>query len=99
MCQWYTIGGKMSDKILEQQINIKFWYEKIGINIKFRVKIGKSASEILALLTVACGEYAMKISSGFEWHRRLEEGREYVQDDPRNGQQKTQRADANVERV
>jgi len=36
------------------------------INIKFCVKIGKSASERLALLTGACGEYAMKKSSVFE---------------------------------
>jgi hypothetical protein len=31
---WYTVGGKMSDKNLEQQINIKFC-----------VKFGKSASK------------------------------------------------------
>jgi hypothetical protein len=60
---WYTDGGKMSDKNLEQQINIKF-----------RVKIGKSASETLAPLTVTHGEYAMKKSSVFEWHRWFTEG-------------------------
>jgi hypothetical protein len=38
----------MSDKNLEQWINIKFW-----------VKISKSASETLALLTLAYGEYTM----------------------------------------
>jgi hypothetical protein len=48
-CPWYTVGGKISDKILEQRINIKFC-----------VKIRKSASETLAILTVAYGEYAMK---------------------------------------
>jgi TRAP-type uncharacterized transport system substrate-binding protein len=47
-CPWYTVGGKMSDKNLEQRINIKFC-----------VKIGNSSSETLALLTVAYGEYAM----------------------------------------
>jgi hypothetical protein len=46
---WSTVDRKMSDKNLEQRINVKFC-----------VKIGKSASEILALLTVAYGEYAMK---------------------------------------
>jgi hypothetical protein len=55
---WYTVGRKKSTKNLEQQTNIKFC-----------VKIGKSASETLALLTVAYGEYAVKISSVFEWHR------------------------------
>jgi hypothetical protein len=39
----------MSDKNLKQRINIKFC-----------VKICKSAIETLALLTVAYGEYAMK---------------------------------------
>jgi len=73
----------MSDKNMEQ------W-----INIRFCVKIGKSASETLALLTVAYGEYAMKKSSVFEWHRRFKERREDVQDDP-----KTQRTDANVDRL
>jgi hypothetical protein len=44
----------MGDKNLEQRINIKFC-----------VKIGKSASENLAILTVAYGEYVMKKSSIF----------------------------------
>jgi len=78
----------MSDKVLEQRINIRFC-----------VKIGKSASETLALLTVAYGEYAMKKWSVFERHRRFKEGREDVQDDPRIGQPKTQRTGANVDRV
>jgi len=65
----------------------------------FLVKISKSASETLALLTVAYGEYARKKSSVFEWHRRIKEGREDVQADPRIGQPKTQRTDANADRV
>ena len=48
---------------------------------------------------MAYGEYAMKKSSVFEWHRRFKEGREDVQEEPRRGQPKTQRADANVDRV
>jgi hypothetical protein len=78
----------MSDKNLEQRINTKFC-----------VKIGKSTSETLALLTVAYGEYAMKKLSIFEWHRRIKKGQEDVQDNPRSGQPKTQRTDANVDRV
>jgi hypothetical protein len=46
---WYIVGGKTSNNNLEQPINIKFC-----------VKTGKSASETLAILTVAYGEYAMK---------------------------------------
>jgi predicted component of type VI protein secretion system len=54
----------MSDKNLEQRINIKFC-----------VKIGKSASETLPLLAAACGEYvyAVKKSSVFERYRRLKD--------------------------
>jgi len=54
---------------------------------------------MLALLTVANGEYAMKKLSVFEWHRQFTEGRKDVQDDPRSGQPKTQRTDANVDSV
>jgi hypothetical protein len=41
----------------------------------------------------------MKKSNVFEWHRRFKEGQEDVQNDPRSGQPKTKRTDANVERV
>ena len=68
-------------------------------NIKFCVKTGKSASETSVLLTVAYGEYAMKKSSVFEWRRQFKEGLEDVQDDPKSGQPKTQRTDANVDRA
>jgi hypothetical protein len=51
----------MSDKSLEQRINIKFC-----------VNLGRSASKTLALSTLAYGEYAMKKWSVFEWHRRFE---------------------------
>jgi hypothetical protein len=44
-------------------------------------------------------KYAVKKSSVFEWHWWFKEGREDVQDDPRSGQPKTQRTDANVDRV
>jgi hypothetical protein len=47
-CPRHSVGRNMSDKNLEQ------W-----INIEFCVKIGKSSCETLALLTVDYGEYAM----------------------------------------
>ena len=40
----------------------------------------------------------MKKSSVSEWHSRFTDGRENVQDDPRSGQPKTQRTDADVKR-
>jgi hypothetical protein len=78
----------MSDKNLEQRINISFC-----------VKIGKRASETLALLTVAYDEDAMKKLSVVERHGRFMEGREGVQDDPRIGQPKSQKTDAIVDTV
>jgi hypothetical protein len=53
----------MSDKNLEQQIYLKFC-----------VKIGTSASESLAVLTVAYGDYIMKKLNVFEWQRQFKEG-------------------------
>jgi hypothetical protein len=61
----------MSDKNLEQ------W-----INIKFCVKTVKSASETLAPLTMAYSEYATEKSGVFEWHKLFKEGQEDVQYDP-----------------
>src|SRR5258705_7678819 len=60
-CPCYTVGGKMSDRNLEQRINIKFC-----------VKIGKSASETLAPLTVGYGEHAIKKYSGISGSKRGE---------------------------
>jgi hypothetical protein len=74
----------MSDRLLEQHINIKFC-----------TKLGKSVSETLQMLTEAYGADAMKKSSVFEWHKRFEEGREDVKDDERNGRLKAHRKDEN----
>jgi hypothetical protein len=46
--------------------NLQKW-----INIKFCMKTGKSASETLALLTLAYGEYAINKSSVFEWCEKM----------------------------
>ena len=48
---------------------------------------------------MAYGKYAMKKLSVFELHGRFKEGREDVQDAPRSEQPKTQRTNANVDRV
>jgi hypothetical protein len=63
------------------------------------VKIGKSTSELLAPLTMAYGEYAMKKSSTLEGHTWFKEGGEDMQDDPRSGQPKMQRTYTNVDKV
>jgi hypothetical protein len=45
------------------------------------------------------GEYTVKKSIVLEWHRRFKEGQKDVQVDPRSRLPKTQRTDANVDRV
>jgi hypothetical protein len=46
------------------------------INIEFCVNVGTSASETSAILTLACGGYAMKKLSVTEWRRRYKEEEE-----------------------
>jgi hypothetical protein len=82
MC--FRPGEKMSDRLLEQRINIKFC-----------AKLGKSASETLQMLTKTYGADAMKKSSVFEWHKRFKEGQEDVKDDERTGHPKTHETDEN----
>jgi hypothetical protein len=77
-------GEKISDRLLEQRIKIKFC-----------AKLGKSASETLQMLTEAYGADAMKTSSIFEWYKRFKEGRKDVKDDERTGRPKTHRTDEN----
>jgi hypothetical protein len=74
----------MSDRLLEQRINIKFC-----------AKLDKSASETLQMLTGAYGADAMKNSSVFEWHKRFKEGPKDVKDDERTGRPKTHRTHEN----
>jgi hypothetical protein len=65
----------MSDRFLEQRINIKFC-----------AKLSKSASKTLHMLTEAYGADAKKKSSVFECYKRFKEGRKDVKDDERTGE-------------
>jgi hypothetical protein len=60
------------------------------------VQIGNSASGTLVLLTLACGEYAMKQSSVTEWDRRFKEGREDVLRTREMGSQKRKAQGTNL---
>jgi hypothetical protein len=59
---------EMSDRFLEQRINIKFC-----------VKLGKNASGTCVMLSEAYGREAM--IKCFGWRKRFKVGRENVQDD------------------
>jgi hypothetical protein len=51
------------------------------VNIKFLVKLKKSATETFQLLTEVYGEDCMSRARVFEWHKRFSEGRESVKHD------------------
>ncbi|TSK72189.1 Zinc finger MYM-type protein 4 [Bagarius yarrelli] len=69
----------MSDRSLEQRMNIKLC-----------VKTGKSASETFFLLQQAYGEHSMDESSVFEWHQRLTE-QENLLDQAKSAHRKPQK--------
>ena len=81
------LGQKMSDCKSER------------VNIKFLVKLKKSATETFQLLTEAYGEDCMSRARVFEWHKRFSEGRESVKDDDRPGRPRTAVTDENIEKV
>ena len=57
--------------------------------IKFYFKLGKNdATETYGMLQTAFGESCMNQASVFEWHKRLKEGTESVNDDGRCGRSK-----------
>jgi hypothetical protein len=54
-------------------------------NIKFCFKLGGTPIETYEILQTVCGDEALSRSSVFKWFKRIKDGREDVQDDPRSG--------------
>ena len=69
------------------------------INIKFCVKLGKTATENLKMLCVVYGDSSMSRIRVFDWHKQFVEGREDVEDDPKSGRPCTSTPDTNIEKV
>ena len=59
------------------------WYA-----IKFGFKLEKNATETYVMLQTAFGVSCMNQAPVFEWHKRINEGRESVRDDERCGRSK-----------
>jgi len=79
--------AKMSDRFLEQRINIKFC-----------VKLGRNASDTCEMLFEACWGEGMKKSRVFEWHKRIKEGCENMEDDERSSGPIFPRTDEYIEK-
>ena len=69
------------------------------INIKFCVKLGKTATETLKMLRDVYGDSSMSRTRVFEWHKQFVEGMEDVEDDPKSGRPCTSTTDTNIEKV
>ena len=69
------------------------------INIKFCVKPGKTATEILKMLCKVYGDSSMTRTRVFAWYKLFVEGREDVEDDPKSGRPCISTTDANIEKV
>jgi len=69
------------------------------VNIKFCVKLGKTATETLQLLRDAYGDEAFSRARVFGWHRRFVLGRVSVEDDTKSGRPSSSRNKDNVVRI
>ena len=68
-------------------------------NIKFLIKLEKSATETYNLLTEVYGDQCLSRTQVFEWFKKFKEGREDVGDDPKSGRPSTAKSQENVEKV
>jgi hypothetical protein len=67
--------------------------------IKFRVKLGKPATESLKMLRQAFGEHSLSRTSVFEWHSRFKAGRISAEDDEHSGRRSTRKTAKNVAKI
>jgi len=68
-------------------------------DIKFYVKLNKSATGTFVSLTESYGDVTLTITMVFKWHKVFKDGRENVEDDPRSGRPNSKQMNQNVEVV
>lgn len=68
-------------------------------NVKFCVKLGKSATETLHMMQQVYGDAAMSRARCFEWHACFKSGRTSLEDDERSGRPSTSSTLENVETI
>ena len=69
------------------------------VNLKFLVKLGKTATESLEMLKQVYGDEALSQACVFDWHKCFKEGQEEVEDDARSGRPSTSMTEYNIECV
>lgn len=68
------------------------------INLKFLVKLKKSPTECLKMLTEVYGKDTMSRTRDFEWPKKFKDGREEVEDE-HPGRPCTSKTDENVDKI
>lgn len=79
-----------------ESMNVQF---EQRVNIKFCVKLGKTATETLRLLRDVYGDETLSRARVFEWHKRFVSGRVSVEDDTRSGRPSSTRNEDIVVRI
>ena len=69
------------------------------INLKFLVKLNKTASESFQTITENYGEECVLRTRAFEWYKRFFEGRTDVKDDERSGRPSTSKITENIQKI
>jgi len=69
------------------------------VNVKFCVKLGKSATESYDLLKKVYGDECLSRNQVFEWFKGFKEGIEEIRDDQRPSRPSTSKTDADIEKA
>jgi len=69
------------------------------VNLKFCLKLRKSATETHNLLKKVYGDECLSRTQVFEWFEKFKEGREEIGDDQCSSHPSTSKTDANIEKV
>ncbi|UYV76312.1 hypothetical protein LAZ67_13003334 [Cordylochernes scorpioides] len=67
------------------------------VNLKFLVKLGKTATEAYAMLKEVYGNECLSRTQVLEWFKRFKERHETTEDDPRPG--RPSKTDDNIEKI
>ena len=82
----------------DREFNCRMTIEQ-RLNIKFCVKLGKTATETLKMLGDVYRDSSMSRTKVFEWHKRFVDGTEDVEDGTKSGRPCTSTTDTNIEKV
>ena len=89
---WQTAGSRLCLKWIVFLFSVKIMLTvnvEQHINVKFRVKLEKSATETYDLLKKVYGDECLSCTQVFEWFKRFKEGRKEIGDNQRLGRPRT----------